>query len=214
MSSVTIKTPRQRVWEAVREYRNDFTLLLVAGKGRMKIDACRDFLKSLRLAGFIEETHRVHAGFQRGNTAQVHYRLVKDCGVHAPSVDKRGNLIEVRAVNEAMWISLRINPQLNARTLSAAASTDVCPVSEETANSFLQSLNRAGYLDVVRTSSPGIQAVYRLKPSMNTGPLPPQIQRTKRVWDANLNREMFLERPELAEEEREGMTESEVCDVA
>lgn len=58
-------------------------------------------------------------------------------------------------------------------------------------------LSRAGYLQVLRQASPKVQQIWRLKSSMNTGPNPPKILRTKVVYDAN--RKEIMGRP-VAEE--------------
>ena len=61
----------------------------------------------------------------------------------------------------------------------------------------------------------GKKAKYQLIEAMNTGPIPPQIQRAKQVFDPNTNQVMYSERPELEEELKHGtllLTQEEIDD--
>ena len=52
--AVPQQSPRQRVWLAIRKFKNDFTLLQVAEEGAMKETSTRDFITGLQRAGYIE----------------------------------------------------------------------------------------------------------------------------------------------------------------
>lgn len=200
-------TPRERAWKAIREAKQDFTIESIALAAEMKIDATRDYLTGLKNGGFITETHRESKPCTvGGNTKVVYYKLIKDVGNQAPAVNRKGEILKPRGVNQAMWTALRINGAVTPRALAAFASTADRQVSEETANSYLQALRNAGYLSIVSPATYAKQASYLLLPIMNTGAKPPQISRACRVFDPNVGRVMYQEKPELAEELREGTT--------
>ncbi len=201
-----VRKPRERVWDEIRAAEGEFTLEQVAYAADMKIDSARDYLTGLRRAGFIVETRREAKPLTvGGNTKQVYYALVNDVGHDAPAVNRKGEILTPNAVNNAMWNALRIGlPSVTPRALAAYASTDDRKVSEETANSYLQSLAAAGYVVVVKAASYANQATYRLLPDKNTGKKSPQICRACRVFDPNIGRVVYQEQPELADEMREG----------
>lgn len=216
---IDARAPRQRMWDSIRANRNDFTLELVSFGAGIKLDSARDYLRGLERAGFCEKTHEVSA-FKSELSILIepqvmqpiyHYRLINDVGNEAPRVNRMGKMVvDAATKNEAMWRALRMCGSVSARTLAAYASTDEMSVAAETANTYLKFLHRAGYLVVVQAAKTGVsQAVYRLLPDKNTGPKPPQIQRTKRVYDANLGAVMYAECLD-DEHVRDGV---EVCDV-
>jgi uncharacterized protein YdbL (DUF1318 family) len=201
-----IRSPRERVWDAIRLSVTEFTLDQVANIGGMKIDSARDYLTGLRRAGFIAETRRESKPMTvGGNTKTVYYTLVNDVGHDAPAVNRKGDVLEPRGVNTAMWNALRVCNAVTPRSLAAYSSTETRVVSEETANSYLQVLHDAGYVVVVIAANHARQATYRLLPTKNTGPKPPQISRACRVFDPNVGRVVYQERPEMAEEIRDGV---------
>ncbi|WP_423828505.1 hypothetical protein, partial [Staphylococcus aureus] len=70
-------------------------------------------------------------------------------------------------------------------SLAVQASTEEHAVRHREAQYYIGYLYRAGYLHRTVAGGPGRPARYRLIPSRYTGPLPPQIQRIRQVWDAN-----------------------------
>lgn len=210
------QNPRQRVWLAIRKFKDDFTLVQVAEEGSMKEGSVRTYLQGLKKAGFIEVAFEEKVDGK--GVKRIHYKLVRDVGYNAPTVDRDGGETKPAQVNKAMWNTLRITKKaVNAEELAALSSNDEVLISVLTANVYLQLLNAAGYLSVVEKSQniAGKKAKYRLMEHMNTGPIPPQIQRAKQVFDPNTNQVMFSERPELEEELKHGtilLNEEEIND--
>lgn len=201
------QSPRQRVWTAIRKHREEFTIKQVAELGQMKYDSTRDFITGLRKAGIIAEVRREQVPNMSKKIEMIYFKLVEDYGYNAPSVDRQGNILgKTATVNKAMWNTLRITKQpVNATELAAISSTDVQQVSIETADSYLRFLHHAGYLRIAREAHHAVRkAKYQLLPGMDTGPIPPQIQRAKQVFDPNTNTVMYSERPELEEEIKHG----------
>ncbi len=201
------QSPRQRVWTAIRKHREEFTIKQVAELGQMKYDSTRDFITGLKKAGIIAEVRREKLPNMSKKIELIYFKLVEDYGYNTPSVDRQGNILGKSAtVNKAMWNTLRITKQpVNATELAAISSTDEQQVSIETADSYLRFLHHAGYLKIARAAHHAVRkAKYQLLPGMDTGPIPPQIQRAKQVFDPNTNTVMYSERPELEEEIKHG----------
>ncbi|MBK0062414.1 MULTISPECIES: hypothetical protein [unclassified Acinetobacter] len=197
-SKTPYESPRQRVWNAIRNNRNEFTIIQVAEIGAATYESTRDFVSKLTKAGFVQCTNV--------QNKEKTFELIKDCGYAYPSFNKDGQVVSDITGNKAMWNTLRITKMaVNAYELAKISSTDDQVISLETANNYLMTLYKAGYLKKVKAAKvTGGKAKYILLPDMNTGPKPPQIQRTKHVFDPNINTVMFAERPELDEEIKHG----------
>lgn len=114
------------------------------------------------------------------------YRLL-DRRTEAPRLRRDGSECKPTA-NEQMWRAMRSLTTFDAREIAFAASTDAVQVHEVAAKDYIKRLAGAGYLVAIqepKRGRTGRLGIWRLKPAMNTGPLPPQIMRTKFVWDAN-----------------------------
>lgn len=197
-SKTPYESPRQRVWNAIRKHREEFTIVQVAELGAATYESTRDFISKLNKAGFVE--------CKRVFNKEKSFQLVQDCGYAYPSFNKKGEQVTESTGNKAMWNTLRITSiAINAYALAALSSTEDQAIAVETANNYLIALHKAGYLKIVKPAKvTGGKAKYILLPAMNTGPKPPQIQRAKHVFDPNTNEVMFAERPELDEELKHG----------
>lgn len=176
---------RQAVWETLRNHGSGniwVGLTLIADICQQNRRTIKDYLDALVLAGFAESCTPARHKF---------YRLLKDVGQHAPRVNKQGKLVTTGRDN--LWRSMKMLSSFDADTLAAASTTDDCVVSAVDAGKYCQHLHKAGYLMVVQTATYQNKAVYKLLPSMKTGPHAPMIQRTKCVFDPNLNKIMWHE---------------------
>lgn len=175
------KSPRQRIWEKIRELRA-FSLNDLIGSLPGDIDrtTTRTYVKSLVAGGFLSETLPQDA--EKGR-----YALINDNGVEAPRVRQDGSLVTQGRAQENMWRTLRaIHHPVSHHELAGIASTQDHPVNPIAARDYLCNLNHAGYLDKS-------QGKYRLLPTMNTGPRPPMIQRIKQIYDPNLGKVMWTD---------------------
>lgn len=111
------------------------------------------------------------------------YRLVRR-PTEAPRLERDGS-VSPPTGQQQMWTAIRALQSFSYVELAHAASIDTRPISPVAAKTYVNLLGRAGYLAVVQKAKPGTPAVWRLKPSMNTGPLSPLVMRTKFVWDPN-----------------------------
>jgi len=130
----------------------------------------KGLLRQLAAAGIVEET-------MAGS-----WRVVKR-PTQLPHLTRNGRI--VRSGQEAMWNAIRALRVFTPSELAMASSTEERRVTTLTAKSYVARLFAAGYLALERAGNPKAQASYRLKPSMNTGPLAPKILRIKAVFDPN-----------------------------
>jgi hypothetical protein len=188
--------PRQRIWECIRKQAKDFTVMGVEKATIIDLFTIRTYVQVLERGGFIVQTNETEK-----ITDRKHYRLVRDVGVEAPRLDRKGNVIPATG-NENMWRTMRIMGDFTAAELAIRASTAEIKVAEQTAKKYLTALSTAGYLIVVEEGHAFIRGVgarqtrYRLAPTKYTGPRPPMIQRTKCVYDPNLAKIVWQEEPD------------------
>ncbi|CCG07335.1 hypothetical protein [Pararhodospirillum photometricum] len=189
--SVRVPRGRQGIWQTIRALAGGgggaFTLPeVMARSAERSKETVRTYLRCLEAGGIVvREGLAVDGGAMR-------YRLVADPGPEAPRLRRDGSPAALCLGTEQMWRVLRMaSPGLDARELSVTASTEEHPVALGAAAAYLRALHHAGYLAVVEAGRPGHKpgtgkrTVYRL--TRCTGPLAPQIQRIRAVWDPNLS---------------------------
>lgn len=199
------KSPRQRLWEQIRKARGVFTPDAIAAKASVPVSLANDYVKPLAKAGFIAvvSEERLNAICKR-----LTYQLVRDNGVEAPRLTKAGAVVMQGSGNEKMWGTMRRMFKTNCfnyRELAAFAGTRSGAVSEGTAKAYVGALFAAGYLDCVHSGRNGKNATparYRLKPVMDSGSRAPMIQRTKQVFDPNLNTVVWTETKGMEDEQQ------------
>jgi len=163
------------VWAQVRTQRF-FTVADIQDATSIPRKTITDYLKRLTAGGVVRLC-------DEGDGADQ-YELVKDMGVHTPRFRPNGEPVTQGMGNQNMWRSMRMMSEFSPRDIAAHSSTDAVNVSEDTAKKYCGHLLKAGYLRVLVRAVPGKrQARYRL--IKDTGPLPPKVQRVKRVFDPN-----------------------------
>jgi len=168
---------RQAMWDWIRNrspYKS-FTWKDIAD-GNLSQKTVQDYLRGLENAGYLESTHDIH------RNKPVLYRLKKDTGVDAPRVRIDGTIVTMGDGRRQMWNTIQVLKNFTLQDMIFNASTGKHAVAESEAKTYCQYLAKAGYL-----KSLGHQ-LYKLVPGMWTGPHPPQIQRTKQVYDPNLKK--------------------------
>jgi hypothetical protein len=172
---------RPQIWIVIRAlHRQDAVMTpasiraVLVAPPENALEIIRAYLKALEAAGIVERI---------GDPGEHRYRLLRDEGVEAPRVRPDGRRVAMGQGREAMWRTMRILTRpWTARELAIHASTEAHPVALQEAQDYAQRLCRAGYLQ--RTAP----QTYRLIPARYTGPKPPQVKRTKQIWDPNLGR--------------------------
>lgn len=169
---------RPEIWTALRQLRSA-TGETIRKTARAQWATVEDYLKSLVAAGIVEITS---VGPRRRDHM---FALVRDTGAEAPRVRKDGSIVPPTKT-EALWRTIKMIGQFTYAELAAAADVDGLQ-----ARDYCQHLARAGYL-LAENNHPHATR-YRLAPGKNTGPQPPQIQRTKAVYDPNLRAVVWVD---------------------
>lgn len=170
---------RQAVWEWIRAHgKNPFTVADILMVVRLEPASINEYLTGLDNAP--ERYLTSIKGARRGDPNL--YLLNNDTGVEAPRVRKDGTPVTQGQGRQQMWNSMSILKKFSAIELAFNASTEAHAIAPGEAKSYCAALCKAGYLVGAANQH------YRLIPSMWTGPQPPQIQRTKQIYDPNLRR--------------------------
>lgn len=171
---------RQAIWEWIRENENKNGPMAVFRQHEMDIileqSTVREYLTGLAKAGYLVATT-----YKKRGQATL-FTLIKDTGVDAPRVRKDGSEVTQGQGRLQIWNAMGVLKVFSGRDLAFNASTKAHVVAENEAGKYCQLLCAAGYL-VKRPDGK-----YALVPGMWTGPQPPQIQRTRQVYDPNLKK--------------------------
>ena len=188
------KSSRQRMWEVIRDKqcRDSFSSENIIQRANVDEDTYYTYIQCLLAGGYLEQLE------MSGRRRQRVFRLIKDCGLEAPRLDRQGNPTKSGQGIEAVWRTLRMMGELDAGVLYSHVNAAGIDLAISTIKSYITALKRAGYLVVTHPSTPNRMERFCLKAGMNTGPRPPQVQRVKTVYDPNLNKVMFAEDPQEA----------------
>ncbi|TYC53812.1 hypothetical protein FMN50_13650 [Rhodobacterales bacterium] len=176
-------------WSVIRDLGkggNLFTLSQIGLRTNDPVNDCiTDYLRRLIKAGIVEVagSEKVLTNL-RTTTTQQHYRVLKRPKA-TPRLNRDGSLAKQGLGQDQLWTAIRALSGFDTRELAIAASTDDVVVAVETAKSYARHLEAAGYLQVLRPGSGPVSRIWRLKPSMNTGPTAPKILKSKMVYDPN-----------------------------
>lgn len=173
-------------WDLIRSLGKDsgtFTVKDVVGATTAHHSTVDDFMRRLQRAGIIAA-----AGLQgEGHWAQKQFRLVESPR-ETPSLRRDGATGDYGRARQNMWNIIR-GPQgrsgIAGDDLAMLAGTEDVTIAVTSAKEFLQRLAKAGYLTVAQKAANNRLTRYRLKPSMNTGPLAPKLLRARMVYDPN-----------------------------
>ncbi len=147
--------------------------------GRVDLSTVRDFVKRLREGGIAEPV-----GLRE---RQRVYRLLTAPRV-TPCLRRDGEPGRQGRGQIQMWNMIRGplgRDGFSWKDVALYASTEAVAIKPATAKSYVETLAEAGYLACLRRGRPRHPALYRLRPAMNTGPLPPLILRSQIVFDQN-----------------------------
>ena len=165
---------RQEIWTAIRAFGpgRAFTLVELVDASHANRKTAQDYLRCLGPGGIVET--------REGGS----YALITDAGYHAPRLNRSGQPVTQGAGTENMWRSMRMLTQFSWQDIAAHSTTPSVTVSSDSAKTYCGMLLKCGYLRVIpKADTRGRLAIYRLV--RNSGPLPPMIQRVKRVYDPN-----------------------------
>lgn len=181
-----LRTPRERVWAAIRSLKKGFTRLSVG-------DACNPvvtqygvnlYMADLILAGYIKQSAKGQRRPGRGSLADSDsFDLVND-QLDAPRVTTGGRHSTKGMAALAMWRVIRmLSAGFDHHDVARLASTDDFTVKPETARKYVNVLARAGYFTTIKKATNNVAARHRLK--NNTGPHAPILTSVRGVFDRN-----------------------------
>lgn len=170
---------RQAIWDVIRSQSGNgetFTINDILREVKLDASSAREYLTGLTNGGYLS------ANKSTDRMVLTLYVLIKDTGHDAPRVRKDGTPVTQGQGRLQMWNTMQVIKEFSARELACMASVETHVVAENEATTYCATLCKAGYL-VGRAGQR-----YLLISGMWTGPQPPQIQRTKQVYDPNLKR--------------------------
>ncbi len=165
---------RDGIWTCVRALKGDFTVNDIVDQTGIPVATVRDYLKALAAAQILEI---VSTKRNNPNSAYI-FRLIKNPGSETPRIRDDGTNVTQGLGVEAMWRTIKVLSSFTAEELALTASTDGTAIKKNTAMDYLKHMMRAGY---VRRHA----GRYSFVKSKDPGPLAPQIQRVKQVFDPN-----------------------------
>lgn len=181
---------RKELWLALRSLKSA-TAETIKVTARAQWRTANEYLGLLHMAGFVSVLNP-----DAPRRDQV-ITLIRDVGTEAPRLRRDGSESPTPATDR-LWRAIKMLGWFTAVELAAAAEAD--PTH---ARDYLKHLARAGYLTVEgRAPKPWR---YRLAPNRNTGPLPPQIQRTKTLYDPNLKQIVWADADAAADRFEKGL---------
>lgn len=189
---------RDVVWAVIRALapRGDFSVSDIEGAchselgRRVNERTIRTYVYSLEKAGYLARVEATERD-AKGRWPAARWHLAQDTGVEAPRLRKDGSPVTQGAVREQMWRTMRVLGEFTPSDLAVHASTEEHPVTLNDTKEYCRYLALAGYLRVASRGKPGNRGGggeltrYRFLTPRYTGPKPPMIQRTKRVFDPN-----------------------------
>ncbi|WP_336335977.1 hypothetical protein [Pseudomonas putida] len=178
------KSNRQRIWDEIRKRPDGFTGYKISRKSGVHDTAVRSYIQSLLNAGYLKIIDWPDC------FSDQTLCLVKNTGIEAPTVTRKGSEHTLGLKNEAMWRSIRIMGRATARGLAESCSVNF-EVSLWTARTYLRHLAKAGYVELISTGNGDRSAYYQLLPLKYTGPRAPAIKRGGVIYDANLGKVVY-----------------------
>lgn len=189
-------TGHDHFWRVIRKLGargREFTIAEVAAQTNAHTDSVGDFIRRLtRSTPPIAEPagkrpmRNPHWAVDETVPATT-YRLLQSPG-ETPSLRRDGTPGQYGRRRQNMWNILR-GPQaragVDAKMLTALASTASLPISLGSAKEYLQRLDAAGYLLADADPAKRRLTVYRLRSAMNTGPEAPKLIRGTVIYDPN-----------------------------
>ncbi|MGR6871214.1 hypothetical protein ACU6U9_02645 [Pseudomonas sp. HK3] len=148
------KSGQDIVWIAVRELkeftRDDVTMWIHRNKYLSINDSTvRSYLNRLLKGEYIEITTKE----EKSKCAVLYtYKLVKDCGLEAPRLNKNGGKVTQGQGRKNLWRTMKILKLFTWRELVAAATTDKIKIAPMEAKRYVAILHKSGYLMQVKKS--------------------------------------------------------------
>ena len=172
---------REALWRIMLALKR-FTAPELARHTRYHVSTVKEYLKGLLAAGFLTLAP---------DTKYPTYQIDPETAPHVPPrVRKDGTAITQGQGRKNLWRAAKILGEFSIKDLLMSAEMPEVRIKESEAEDYVYNLVLAGYVVMVKggNSRSGGKARYRFIPSKYTGPLPPQVQRVKQIFDPNLGK--------------------------
>lgn len=177
----------QAFWDRMRALsrtRDGFTIVDVLEKfAAADARTVKHYLRSLVQAGAVAEIGKRRTATNRdAKLYRVNLNTAADPVARTCALPAQPGPVQTQ-----IWTAMRGMGGFTTQELAVQASTDDIGVSRSAARDYAQALAQAGYLQELAPRQGRKLAVLRLKPSMNTGPVPPAVLSAGGVFDRNRN---------------------------
>ena len=160
---------RAILWQVMREIHT-FSAPELAKHTRYHASTISTYLQGLLAAGYLQAVQ---------GTKPTAFTFAEQVTIpaEAPRVRKDGTAVTQGQGRKNLWRTAK---------MAVFASTPTVSIAEKDAACYVHYLHQAGYLVLVKASkTTGGRARYRFVMARYTGPLAPQVQRVKQVYDPN-----------------------------
>lgn len=173
-------------WRIIRtlDARGPWTVREVEDETASTHRAVAAYVRKLVKAGFARLVEPPAGRKVRPQWRAKRYRLAKSPQA-APRIRADGTVIGIDR-RQCMWNAIRKLKGFTVRELAVFAALPDQPIREKCAQRYIELLAAAGYLTLIEArKGSSHQRVWRLKPSMNTGPLSPSRYKACVIFDRN-----------------------------
>ncbi|NWK80334.1 helix-turn-helix transcriptional regulator [Aquitalea sp. LB_tupeE] len=179
----------QRIWEAIRTRREDFTAFMIHSDSLATMGAIHHYINALVKGGYVE---RINTRSKCND--QQHFCLIRDCGIEYPRLDAKGQPIQRDLCTELLWRTMRmVGSEFSSRELAALASTPERVIAHTTASYYINQLVKAGYITRTKARGKSSPPRYRFVSQRYSGPRPPVVGRNTYVYDPNMDKVVWQE---------------------
>ncbi|KQZ14337.1 hypothetical protein ASD44_09825 [Mesorhizobium sp. Root554] len=184
-STTVVNRGLDHTWAVIRRLGKDGATFSACDVCRASNDSrgtISEFLRRLSLAGFVRPAGETVG--PKGVNRKLW--LLMQSPARRPIVTRTGGLSDAGKSRQQAWNFMRGPMSRQGFTLAdltVYATTSEVAVTLAAARSFVRGLKQGGYL----VDLGGRPKQWRLKPSMNTGPLPPAALESQVVFDRNRN---------------------------
>ena len=168
---------REALWASMRDL-GSFTAKDLAHSTMYHVSTVQTYLRGLVAAGYLSIDSTAKPAI---------YTLAPGLYITSPPrVRMDGSQVTQGQGRKNLWRTAKIMGEFSVKDLAVFASTSKVPIKESEAADYVYHLVKAGYLAVIQPAKArGGRARYKFLMSRYTGPLAPQVQRIKQVYDPN-----------------------------
>jgi hypothetical protein len=172
---------RQAMWDLIRK-RITISSYDILYETCLTKSIVSEYLTALVNGEYLKRLYSAPADVPWDRKAHIYYTLINDTGHDAPRVRRDGTPVTQGNGRLQIWNAMQVLKTFSVQELAFNASTEQHTVAEAEAKTYCAALCKAGYLIGQANQR------YQLISAKISGPHPPQIQRTKQIYDPNLRK--------------------------